>query len=112
MIHPSEKSEQAAIVKLLKTLNASVYILGTRRKRGDFQGTRQTPGLPDLWTFMPANALAPCGVGVWIEIKTIVGRLRPEQAKFREDCRRAGIAHLVGGVDTVVQWLRQGGWLK
>jgi hypothetical protein len=41
-----EKAEQAGIVKLVRALGGRVYVLGTRRKRGDFQGTMQTPGLP------------------------------------------------------------------
>lgn len=41
-----EKPIQAAITHLLGMLGARVYVLGTRRKRGDHQGTRQTPGLP------------------------------------------------------------------
>lgn len=48
-----------------------------------------TPGLPDLVALVP-------GVGtVWIEVKTLRGRLSPEQAAFRDDCRRAGSIHVV-----------------
>jgi hypothetical protein len=42
-----EKVIQQQIVTLLRSIGAQVWVLGTRRKRGDYQGTMQTPGLPD-----------------------------------------------------------------
>ena len=47
-----EKSIQSDIVKLLETVGAAVYKIGTTRKRGDHQGTMQTPGIPDLCAFV------------------------------------------------------------
>ena len=49
---PLEKDIQADIVKLLKTVGAAVYRIGTTRKKGDHQGTMQTPGIPDLCAFV------------------------------------------------------------
>ena len=48
-----EKDIQADIVKLLETVGAAVYRIGTTRKKGDHQGTMQTPGIPDLCAFVP-----------------------------------------------------------
>ena len=50
---PLEKEIQADIVKLLETVGAAVYRIGTTRKRGDHQGTMQTAGIPDLVAFVP-----------------------------------------------------------
>ena len=49
---PLEKEIQADIVKLLKTVGAAVYTIGTKRKKTDHQGTMQTPGIPDLVAFV------------------------------------------------------------
>ena len=40
-----EKEIQADIVKLLETVGAAVYKIGTTRKKTDHQGTMQTPGI-------------------------------------------------------------------
>ena len=53
-----EKEIQADIVKLLETVGAAVYKIGTTRKKGDHQGTMQTPGIPDLCAFVDRAALA------------------------------------------------------
>ena len=100
--HP-ERDEQAHIVRLLRTLGAEVWALGTTRRRSDYQGTNQTPGLPDVEAFMPA----PDGgrVLLVVEVKAPGGRLRPDQVRFRDCCRAAGIAHVTGGVDAVIAWL-------
>jgi hypothetical protein len=108
----SEKVEQANIVRLLRTLGASVYTLGTRRPRGDHPGTRQTPGLPDLYALLPAPRVRhglPCAV--WIEVQRHGGRLSPGQQQFRESCLMCGIAHIVGSCDAVIAWSTAGGWL-
>ena len=48
-----EKEIQADIVKLLETVGAAVYKIGTKRKKGDHQGTMQTP-----WYSGPARFCA------------------------------------------------------
>ena len=47
-----EKHVQADIVKLLESVGAAVYKIGTTRKKGDHQGTMQTAGIPDLLAFV------------------------------------------------------------
>lgn len=103
-----EKVEQAHIVQLLRALGAEVYVLGTRRRRGDFQGTMQTPGVPDVMAFLKASdrdALSPARVMLFVECKAPGGRLRPEQARFRELALDADVRHVVGGYDDVIDWL-------
>ena len=52
-----EKHVQSDIVKLLETVGAAVYKIGTTRKKGDHQGTMQTPGIPDLCAFVRVPAI-------------------------------------------------------
>jgi hypothetical protein len=126
----SERTEQAHIVQLLRTLRASVYVLGTVRRHGDHPGTMQTPGLPDVLAFLPvrgesASARQPVHGSEWpldaagpdrclqlcIEVKAARGRLSLPQRIFREYCERSGQAHIVGGLDAVIVWLIARGYL-
>jgi hypothetical protein len=101
-----EKGVQVAVVQLLRAVGSSVYVLGTRRRRGEHQGTMQSPGLPDVIAFLP-RALGM----VFVEVKAPGGRLRPEQAAFRTSClelaaRAPRVYHIVGGVDALLPLLR------
>lgn len=111
-----EKAVQSQIVTLLRSLGAVVYVLGTRRKRGDFQGTMMTAGLPDLMVFMPVphgrNGICIGRQLLMVEVKALGGRLRPEQARFRELCLAGGVAHVTGDLDAVIAWLTGHGYLK
>ena len=111
-----EKAEQSAIVQLLRSLGAAVYVLGTRRRKGDYQGTMQTPGIPDLLIFLPL----PSDVAarsehdwrqVWVEVKAPTGRPSYEQRDFAQRCVLAGQDHITGGIDAVTGYLIVGGWL-
>lgn len=106
-----EKAEQAHIVQLLLSIGAAVYVLGTRRPRGDHQGTCQTPGVPDLLAFLPTRAERPTRQ-LWVECKAKGGRLRPEQLDFRTLCECAGVAHVVGDLDAVIAWLCEHAYVK
>lgn len=101
-----EKHEQAQIVKALKALGAAVYVLGTRRRQGDHQGTCQTHGLPDLVCFVPRAGQ------VWIEVKVTGGRLTPAQRVFALQCEQASVSHVVGGLDAVRRWLESRGVIR
>jgi hypothetical protein len=94
-----EKTVQADVQRLLLMLGFRVRVLGTTRPRGDHPGTCQSPGLPDLICFGRGRCLM-------VEVKARGGRLRPAQAAFRNDCLAAGVAHVTGGVDEVLAWLR------
>jgi len=109
-----EKAEQADIEQLAVTLGGRVWRLGTRRRRGtpcpscgtfvpEHQGTRQSPGLPDLFLWLPARDVVPATT-LWWEAKAGRNPLRPEQQDFRAMALSAGHPHGVGGVDSFVAW--------
>lgn len=108
----SEKVEQSHIVQLLRSIGAKVYVSGTHRRREDFQGTMQTPGIPDIEAFIPNR----CGIGGYrllkVEVKRIGGRLRPEQQEYQQLCDQASVAHVVGNLDAVIGWLVREGYVK
>jgi hypothetical protein len=106
-----EAAEQHAIVQLLCTVGCQVWTLGTHRRRGDYHGTMQSPGLPDLLAFLPRAGGLLC-----IEVKAKGGRLRPEQETFRNACLACEAPHLVhhvvGGLDGVIAYLMSLGLLQ
>jgi len=113
-----ERVEQHGIVMLLRTLGAKVYVSGTTRRKGDYAGTMMSPGIPDVEAFLPARMStgAPSGGGtrelLKVEVKAAGGRLRPEQAEYRDLCAAADVHHIVGGLDTVIAWLIEHHYLR
>jgi hypothetical protein len=109
----SEKQEQAAIVELLRSVGGWVYVLGTRRPRGDsHHGTCQTPGIPDLYAFVPNRRSGPERIALWVEVKTPTGRPSEAQEDFEHSCRVSGTHHVMGGCDDVADWLKLAGLLR
>ena len=106
-----ERAEQANIVRLLRSLGATVYVLGTTRRKGDYHGTMQTPGLPDLLAFVQCPDVGAVEL-IAIEVKAPGGRLRSEQRVFGDLCAMADVDHIVGGLDAVVDWLIMCGVLR
>ena len=108
-----ERAEQVNIVRLLRSIGADVWPIGTTRRAGDYQGTMMAKGIPDIFAILPGcvRGSASRPVALWIEVKSPKGRLRPEQAQFREQCLAADLAHVVGGLDAVIVFLRTGGWV-
>ena len=112
-----ERAEQKAILDVLKIVHAQVWVLGTVRKRGDWPGTRQTPGLPDIIASVPK---LDCGLlnknrnrdRLEVEVKAGRGRLSYAQEHYRAHALSACIEHIVGGVDAVLAWLRTRGHLE
>jgi hypothetical protein len=110
-----EKVIQAQGVTLLRTLGAKVYVLGTTRRRGDFHGTMQTPGIADVFGFLPTPSSSSGHRQrhpFWWEAKAEGGRLRHEQREFREFCQDSGLTHIVGDLDNLIAFLVAHGWLK
>lgn len=108
----SEKAIQAQIVNLIRRIGGTVNVIG-RPSPADgrtHRGTGQTPGLPDLYAFLPLRVGVPMQ-GVWIEVKAKRGKLRPEQRLFMEMCHAANVPHVVGGLDAVIDYLQAGGWV-
>jgi hypothetical protein len=120
---PLEKVVQAQGLTLLRTVGGQPYSLGTRRRRREQDhGSRQTPGIPDVWAFLPAPrhprtsawtfgiALVP--MGLWWEAKRAIGgRMSDAQEEFQGQCQVCGVAHVVGDLDALVAFLIAGGWL-
>lgn len=116
--HPLEKTEQANVVQLYRSIGATVFVSGTTRRKGDRcpsckafvpnrdHGTHQTPGIPDLFVFLPpAPRISSTPEPLFHEVKAVGGRLRPEQQQFRERCLDAGVLHVVGGLDAAIEFL-------
>ena len=108
----SEKAIQAQGVRLLRTIGAAVYVLGTVRRKGDHPGTMQTPGLPDVLFFVPHWADVGRLLIVFWEAKAQGGRLSLEQATFRDNCSDAQIAHVTGDLDALIAWLAARGYVR
>ena len=108
-----EKAIQRAVIQLLMAARAEVYVLGVHRKRGDHQGTMQTPGIPDILAFLPP---ADGGLGpylqLWIEVKAPAGRESKAQRTFKTWCIFSRQSHITGGVDEVMRYLKTGGWIR
>lgn len=123
---PLEKEEQAAGVQLLTAIGSVVFVLGTRRSRGkpcpncdtfvpEDQGTRQTPGIGDVFAFLPERhgALGPEREALWWEAKRSEGgRMSDDQRKFQGLCGQARQHHVVGDRDDLIGWLILQGYLK
>lgn len=118
-----EKYQQHDGCKLLSSIGAAVYTIGTRRSRGkpcpkcktfvpEDQGTRQTPGISDVLAFLPPKP-GPSRVALWWEAKHADGgRVSPEQRDFAELCRLSSQAHCLGPVDELIAWLVTNGYLS
>lgn len=112
-----EKGEQLAIRELMLTLGAKEYVLGTVRRKGDYAGTMQTPGLPDLQFFLPekrpAFQVARTRRFIVVEAKRSKGgRFSSEQIEYRGLCAAAGVDYIGGCLDDVIAWLLAEGYLK
>ena len=110
-----EKTVQAQILHLLRSVGAKVWVTGVPRRRGDFQGAMRTPGLPDLLAFVPPPKPTDPFIGwtlLCVEVKARGGRLREEQADFASCCLNADVAHIVGGLAEVIAWLLRRGLVR
>jgi hypothetical protein len=110
-----ERVEQEHIKRLLRSVGGQVYVMGTTRRRGDYGGTMQTEGIPDLMAFLPrrgSDVASTQRTFLFVECKARGGRLRPEQVQFRELCLDADVAHVVGDLDAVIEWLAARGYVK
>lgn len=107
-----ETQVQWQCVTLYRSMGARVYVIGTKRRQGDYQGTMQSPGVADLLIFLPPlSAGATRKVQLWHEVKAELGRLSDDQKLFRADCAASDQAHIVGGIDAAYEFLINGGWL-
>lgn len=121
-----ERREQEAVKRLLRALGAKFWVAGTVRRIGDYHGTMQTPGLPDLpLVFLPRHKLPGYATGdgmpfqlVVIEVKSPAaaksknGGLRPEQHDLLTFCGAAGVPYLHGDLNAIIAWLVEQGYLR
>jgi len=117
----AEKVEQANGVALLRSLGGRVWVLGTKRKRGDHQGTMQTAGIADVKAFLPAprytiNTGAPHArsgpTGLWWEAKRSAGGVQSDEQKtFEKWCQFTNEAYVCGNLDALFAWLIDAGYL-
>lgn len=107
-----EKTQQEQGLALLRSLGATVYRLGVRRRAGDWQGTMQTEGLPDVMAFLPVRGVPGARTFLAWEVKAPGGRLRPEQLEFQALCFNAGVAHVAGDLTQLMHWLVGAGFLR
>lgn len=106
-----EKIEQAHCCRLIRSVGGKFYTVGTRRRRDDYQGTMQTPGLPDLIAFLPAAKYGPATL-LFFEVKAPGGRASSAQLEFACDCVNSSTPYLRGGVLELTAWLIRRGYLK
>ena len=108
--HP-ERQEQTNICNLTRSLGGRVWVLGTTRRKGDFQGTMQTPGLPDLWIVLKGTD-GVSELALWWEVKAPGGKRTIEQVEFGLACANAKIPYGYGTLDDYIKWLIYQGRLK
>jgi hypothetical protein len=78
------------IVNFFRQIGCAVYKLsqGYRKERG---GTRQTPGLGDLYVMHPDIP----GGSLWVECKAERGKPSPAQLAFADECVACGVSYLL-----------------
>lgn len=116
---PLEKDEQLGIRKLMRAIGAKEYVLGTKRRKSDFHGTMQTPGIPDLQFFLPEKRSQFALDGSRTRRLVIVeakrqkgGRFSSEQIEYRGLCAAAGVDYIGGCLDDVIAWLVKEGYVR
>lgn len=122
-----EAAEQEKALRLLRSLGARVWVAGTTRPRGDYQGTCQTPGLPDLpFVFLPQRIRDDARFGdqtrtytlLVVEMKSPTaarGKTRGrslEQVEFATLCELANVHYFCGDCDGLIGWLISHGFLR
>lgn len=123
-----EEVEQEHVKQILRSMGAKFWVAGTRRKKADYQGTMQTPGLADLpLVFLPRRIGKSATLGaptytlydfLVIEMKSPAAMKKKyhdrsrEQMELAELCKLAGVNYVCGDAKTVVQWLIQYEYLK
>lgn len=102
----SEADVQRAVKALFQQSGCVVYDL-SQGYRNDPRGTRQTPGLPDLWCFVPRKKLT-----FWFEVKAHDGRRTDSQIVFGAMCAATSQHYGWGGVEQAKDLLRTWGMIS
>ncbi len=115
-------------MRFLVGLGGRVYVSGTRRSRGrkcptcqtfvaEHQGTRQTPGIPDLEVFLPLPPRRRAAgdtsrVLLKVECKRTGERMTDDQVAYARLTTSAGIHHVAGDLNAVLAWAVQEGYVR
>lgn len=108
-----EKHEQADGVALLRLLGAKVYISGTVRRSGDYQGAMQTPGIP-VEAFLPLTSESgwPSRRLLKWECKRVGGKLSEAQRAYRSCADDTGVLYVAGTFEDLKTALTVWGYLS
>jgi hypothetical protein len=104
-----EREIQADVIELYTRLGCIVKPTSGGRRRG----TRNAPGLPDLYVFPPlrrrpsglADLIAP-RTPFWHETKRPGGKQSPAQREWQIECAYRGVGYVVGGTEAAIIYLR------
>lgn len=107
-----ERAIQAQVVKLLRSIGADVWVLGTTRRRGDYHGTMMTPGIPDVFAVLPIRHRDMDRTAFWVEVKAPSGRRSPAQDRFAGLMAMTACAYVCGGLDDVIGYLVDHGYVR
>lgn len=102
------------IKKLLNSIGAAVYVMGTIRHDGNSDDTIPIPGVSGLLLcWLPDRRIQSSGVIVSTNVPVLLfvqcmakdAEMSPEQRIFRRWCHAAHVHHVVGDQQAVIQWL-------
>ena len=103
-----ERTIQADVVELYTRLGCSVKPTAGGRQRG----TRNAPGMPDLYVFPPVRR-GLRGNNSWLqeqpfwhETKTPTGVQSDLQAWWQYECEQRGVGYVLGGVEPAIAYAR------
>lgn len=103
---PLESETQRALVALFMACGGIPYST-SQGYREDPGGTRCSPGIPDLYVFVPRRNL-----GFWWEVKRPSGKRTWAQIGFAQYCTACGIPYGWGGVEEAKSFLEYRGLMK
>jgi len=106
-----ERDIQRDVVELYERLGCIVKPTSGGRRRG----TRNAPGLPDLYVFPPSIDPQPVPgfpsfrmtrAPFWHETKRPSGKQKPTQIEFQQLCEARGVGYVLGGTEAALEQLR------
>lgn len=97
-----EREIQRDVIELYRSLGCLVAPTSTGRRGG----TRNAPGLPDLYVFPPIRAYAIGLQPFWHETKRPSGHQSPAQIEWQMLCEARNVAYVLGGTEAALIYLR------
>lgn len=103
-----EREVQRDVIKFYESLRCLVKPTSTGRRGG----TRNAPGMPDLYVFPPVGR-GLRGNNSWLqeqpfwhETKTPSGVQSDMQAWWQYECEQRGVGYVLGGVEAAIAYAR------